>query len=656
VLGLGWNEIDAVELIGVPTGQVVVKEPPSVEGPPIQPPAPLPSVDAPVVELESGLYHYTNGNFVREIALHEGTLWAATGGGVVAWDLSSGDATKYTTLEGLPTNDVEAVTVCPIPEPRVIFATDHGLAIHDPATGEWELWDDNNSGMKRDNPDNVDCDPDTNTLFISYDFWGLEIYDGNTGQWMFYDDESGLVSSFVDQAARVGDDIWVVSAFGASVIAADGSITIFSEDMENIPDENVSAVAAGADGTVWLGAFDGLIKYSDGVFTMYNDDNVENFPFLDSFESVIVADDGTVWAGNFFGAICQFDPVAETCLTIYEDEDGMLGNLNDMFMDDAGNLYYCADGEGISIFDGSTWTSLTLDQLPLSNSYNVIAPMLDGSILAGGDFGLQRFLAYDVDAPWEEIDQVGWNSVYALHPTADGMWVGHAGGALFFEYASGEWTEYETAEQAGHGIWEGGVTAITIDGAGRIWFGTYAGLTVWDGTTYTYYDLRSEEEIANEYSALYVYALFFDGSNVWVGASGALFRFDAEGEMTRWDDEMEGLDTMFYSPTTYAFALHPDGRLLLGVDQRLLSYDGTSFSELYEADSGIRSILTNEDGGILLATYYDGIVLSDGDEWLSLTVADGLASNSFDTSTVLLDYLDTLWFAADYGGLVRLVP
>ncbi len=71
--------------------------------------------------------------------------------------------------------------------------------------------------------------------------------------------------------------------------------------------------------------------------------------------------------------------------------------------------------------------------------------------------------------------------------------------------------------------------------------------------------------------------MLFDGSSVW---AGAFFRFDAGGESARWDDELEGLLTTFFAPSTNAFALVPDGSVLLAVDRRLLSYDDESFAEL----------------------------------------------------------------------------
>jgi ligand-binding sensor domain-containing protein len=618
-------------------------------------PTPVPPTPTPEPLVEPGWHIYSNGNYVREIAVHDGLLWAATGGGVLAWDMASGDAFSYTTLDGLPTNNVEAIVACPIPEPRIIVGTEYGMSIYDPDTETWELITRDNSGMEENGVNTLDCDPDNNLLMIGHTF-GLDVFDASEDEWMFLDEDDGLATDWVNQAAVIGDEAWIVSSFGVSVIHADGSVTPYDEDIGNIPDENVSAVAGDAEGNVWLAAFDGLLKFHDGDWTLYNSDNTDEFPFLDAFEGVVVAPDGTVWVGNTFGTICQFDPAAEECLEIYEDESGMVGGLEDLIIDDQGNIYYCDDGEGISLFDGSSWQALTLDELPLSNSYQAIAQTPNGTILVGGSFGLQQFLADEADEPWEVVDLDG-NGVNTFYSSPEGMWIGHTAGASFYEYESEIWTHVRKGEEAGDGIYDGGAMAITEDGSGRVWFGTYNGLTVWDGEAFTYYDLLNEEEIAEEQSPRTVYALLFDGSNVWVGAYGALFRFDENDEMTRWDEDLPGLLSTL-TPSAHAFALDQEGNVLLAIGRRLLSYDGKTFSEVVEVDGDIRSIVAADTGEMWLGLAYNGIVYYDGSEWSSLTTLDGygLPSNHFGKQSILVDDLGTIWFAGSDGGLARYAP
>lgn len=643
--------------VPAPTTAVQPTEAPPTKAPAQETPAPPTPTEAPSPEAgpRPGWRMYTNGNYVREIALDDdGILWAATGGGVIAWDVSalaSGEAHGYTVLDGLPANDVHTVVACPIPEPRVIVGTDEGLALYDPATDTWEQWTEENSGLENNEVDTLNCDPDSNTLLIGYG-WGVGAFNAATEEWQYFTTNDGLVSDWVDEMLVVGGEIWAVSGFGVSVIHADGSITAYDEETSDIPDETVRSIAADADGNIWLAGFDGLTKFRDGVWTQYNSDNVEEFPFLDMFEGVVAAPDGAIWAGNGFGDICQFDPSAETCLVIYDGEDGMVGDLNDLLLDDQGNVYYGGE-DGISLFDGSGWQTLVLDELPASNEYDAITQTPDGTIWLGGRFGLQTFSAENPDAAWKHNDMGGYNRVSTFHLGEEGIWIGHGDGASYADYAqfqqSDTWTNLEAVNEPGEGIY-GSVEVITEDGSGQVWFGG-SGLTVWDGDAYTYYDLLTDEERAQERSPLYVHALLYDGSGVWVSTWGRLFYFDENDEITTWDELPVG-----GTPYVEALALDPDGNVLLADADRLLRYDGGTFTEMADADDTIKSILVDETGEMLLGLEDQGVSYYDGSEWSSLTTADGLPTNYFGNQSILVDDLGAIWFAGSNGGLARYAP
>jgi len=614
--------------------------------------APTPTEAAtPEPAAELGWRMYTNGNYVHQIALDDdGILWAATGGGVIAWDLASGDAQGYTVLDGLPANDVHTIIACPIPDPRVIAGADGGLALYDPASDAWERWTEENSGLESNEVDTLDCDPDNNTLLIGYD-WGVGAFDAAADEWLHFTTDDGLASDYADELLVVDGDTWVASGYGVSVIHADGSVTAYDEDTSDIPSEDVNSITADADGNIWLVGWDGLLKFREGVWTQYNSDNVEEFPFLDAFYGVVAAPDDLIWAGNNFGDICQFDPEIETCLTIYSDEVGMVDHLSDLLLDDQGNLYYCGD-EGISLFDGSGWQTLLLDELAVSNEYEAITQTPDGTIWLGGYFGLQTLSAEDPDAAWSHNDMGGYR-VSTFYLGAEGMWIGHGGGASYADYAqleqSDAWTNLEAVDEPGEGVY-GSVEAIAEDGSGRVWFGG-SGLTVWDGDTYTYYDLLTDEERAEEESPLYVHALLYDGTGVWVSTWGRLLYFDENDEVTMWDELPVG-----GTPYVEALALDVDGNVLLADASRILRYDGAKFTELAEADDTIKSILVGEAGEMLLGLEDKGVAFYDGSEWSSLTTADGLPTNYFGNQSILVDDLGAIWFAGSNGGLGRYAP
>jgi ligand-binding sensor domain-containing protein len=298
---------------------------------------------------------------------------------------------------------------------------------------------------------------------------------------------------------------------------------------------------------------------------------------------------------------------------------------------------------------------LQVDELAESNAYSAIAHGADGSIWVGGSYGGNRFFAYDANSAWESLDDVlGFNSVSTFYGTADGMWIGHSDGAVFYEYATGSWTEVERADEAGQGIYDGGATAIAIDAKGNMWFGTYSGLTMWDGSSFTYFDLLDDAERADGRYPRNVYSLLAVGDSVWVATSGVIFRFDSGTEAARFN---EGAGDMPFFFTAYSLAQDADGNVLAGVNDTLMQYNGSGWDEVQEFDRDVRSILLTPDGVLFIGLSGAGVVSNLQGDWETVTVADGLPSNSFSgQQSIAIDYLGSMWFAASEGGILRWVP
>jgi hypothetical protein len=63
----------------------------------------------------------SDANDVRRVAYDARRIYAATGGGVVAWDRGTGKLVrKWTTLDGLLGTSARAIAVCPLPEPKLV--------------------------------------------------------------------------------------------------------------------------------------------------------------------------------------------------------------------------------------------------------------------------------------------------------------------------------------------------------------------------------------------------------------------------------------------------------------------------------------------------------------------------------------------------------
>lgn len=620
--------------------------------------------------VEPGWLHYTNANYVLDVTLIDTLLIAATEGGVIVWDSTTGEFIDwYTTLDGLPHNVVNDVEVCNVPDTTLFAGTEGGLAAYNPDTDAWDIWSPDNTGMDSDSGiDSLACAEGVGALVIGYDLDGVDIYESASDTWTRYEPFDDLESSFALALGIVGnlEEIWVAHIGSVSVIRPGVGVTYYDDDTSNIDDPNTSdfehfvdVIYVDDNGTVWLGQGGGLTRVDgDNQFTFFNGDDIPGWPFFSSVVGLTGGPNGTLYTNSSFGGVCQFDPATATCLTTYEDEDGMAEDFNSTIItDEAGHIYYASEGEGVSYYDGAAWQNWTLDELPLDNSYYAIAQGADGSIWAGGFFGAQRFPAYAASDGWEDLeDDLGFVSVNTFYSLPEGMWVGHSNGASYYLYESDSWRTFESADEAGDGIYSGSVTAITQDGKGRMWFGTSSGVSVMDGDTFTYYDLRNEEEIADDRSAPYVYDILWDGENVWVGTSRAVFRFDASDNLTRFDDSNTGLGFFFF--TAYALALTPEGQVLAGINDTIVLIEGDSLTSVYEAPSDVRTLHVTDDG-LWVGTNSGGALFYDvdADTWTGYTTADGLPSNGFNGNrTIVVDYLGTVWFATSAGGLANWAP
>ena len=68
--------------------------------------------------------------------------------------------------------------------------------------------------------------------------------------------------------------------------------TIFNKDHGDLPSNSVTALAAGADGTLWIGTTSGVVRYSADTFHTYTAS--DGLP-VDMINDVYVDHAGTAW-------------------------------------------------------------------------------------------------------------------------------------------------------------------------------------------------------------------------------------------------------------------------------------------------------------------------------------------------------------------------
>jgi ligand-binding sensor domain-containing protein len=170
---------------------------------------------------------FTNMKSVRCAVQVNGSIWAATGGGVFVFDTANGLFTKFTNVDGLDTNDVLALA----------YDGSHSIWI-----GEEGGW--------------------------------VNVYDMNTNQWQTIADIANRpesTSKGIQSFSFKGDTVFIVTEFGVSVFRR--SRWEFGDTYQNLgfTSPRVSCMALQKN-RIWVGTDNGLTGsiLGSGVWTTYN--------------------------------------------------------------------------------------------------------------------------------------------------------------------------------------------------------------------------------------------------------------------------------------------------------------------------------------------------------------------------------------------------
>lgn len=568
--------------------------------------------------LGPGWVRYESINEVYDLAFApDGRLWAATGGGLVVWDLGRETYLRY---------EIQAFHLAVAPDGSLWLATEAGLchfnggrcAFTPPAPGmgsegfydpvvapDGMVWAGNQTGVRRFDGESWQ---DTGlagvasdlTVTTSGEVWaatGTGVARTQPGQngWRIFGQEEGLPrAQAVAIGAGPGGEAWTAIAWGG-LYHLDGERWLPAEDP---PGGIVRAIEVAADGKPWVGTV-GSLHYSGGSLSYWNGEgwtDVSSQTGLISIRAITLGPEGMVAAASQRG------------LGLY----------------DRGNWHLLRDGPTsgrvVSVAvtpDGTAWFAFG-DQ--------------SASTLGGG---LSRFDGDSWDYFLEDAE------VGALAVAPDGaLWAGV--GCEVQRYDAGTW---EVIGQCQDDLPLGNVLDIDFTSDGATWVATGFGLARYDGQAWTVYDKLANRLVAGPDGALWV-----DG---WEGSQDSWYLARMDGEA--W--------TSYRLADAYPGgfrlgAVTPDGRLWGTVEGRgLASFDGGDWEEasswsFYPPEDGSpapTSLLGAADDGTLWLATSQGVARfvpppagKRGGRWTDFQVEDG--QRPFAPTSLAIGPDGELWF------------
>lgn len=600
-----------------------------------------PKYSSPISVKASKWTAFTNANDVNGLLIDGNDVWWATSGGVVRLHSSDGSYDKYTTIDGLVSNNVLAVAQDH--KGNLWFGTDRGVMRYNGST--WQTYttadglaDDYVSTITVDGNNNIWCGgyyhlpPISSAMPYSR---GVSCYNGE--EWRIFN-ETCLASNFVEAiAVDEKDDVWFGTDSGASRYNGESWQTFTTKD--GLASDYILDVSTDQKGNAWFSTNKGVSRY-DG-------ESWYNVPTKIRSSVITVDHRGEIWLGDNERSNPSFG-----WLSIIEYNYSYLG---------------------VSHYNGETWHAYTTADGLASNDVRAIEEDKDGNLW----FATNKGVNYYDGENWHiyvTSNEPAWDAnITSIAEDLQGnIWFGSWGGGVICRKES-NWSYY-TIE---NGLADNLVSGIAVGKDGSIWFATRTGVSRYNGNDWqTYTDLGSNS----------IRAITADPTgNIWAGSTDGLFVYDGviwknisivpassgSGDVKKIVTDKKGIiwvdtDYNIYThrvdtlqteevsdvlPSVTDMFIDKDGILWVTTVHGVKYYDGNTWHDFAmaegETDVSVNTMLIDRDGVKWFAISGEGVSRYNGKDWQTFTTADGLSNNV--VTSIYQDRAGNIWFATASG-------
>ena len=408
-----------------------------------------------VVTTEEGL----PGDQVHALLLVDGaTLLVSVDREIVRFDLETDEASTISRLSGR-----EIYCMHQAEDESLWFGGEGGAARYHPETGDWE-WFEQESRIVPSWAV-MDIVEDEDGLWLGTADGGVAFYDGMNWQvWATDDQLGGNEVEIIRQ--EEGGALWFVHP-GTGLTRYDPAGDVWQTFGEQEGALNWPSVPGfDSAGHLWIGGY-GELEWYDGQAWQ----RVEPGPLTDvTVYGVAFGRDDVQWLWTDTGLI-RHDPVGDEWTTFTAADHPMLEDVYQVHVAGDGTVWAGGD-YGLVGYDGTEWRSpvVAADGSPIGGEHGDVHGIVespDGSlwVLADGDL-------YHLDGAWRRLDWPG-EYVVSIAVGPDGtIWVGHETLSRF-NPSTEEGRTVTTAD----GLVHRDVQAIHVTPAGVVWIGTSGGVS-----------------------------------------------------------------------------------------------------------------------------------------------------------------------------------
>ena len=607
---------------------------------------------------------YTDGNTVGQVFVKGNDLWAATEGGVVEWNMDTGSYQKYTTYDGLISNNVSAITQNKTG--NLWFVTQ---GVNEYNGKSWQSLPDISNdftvvvtAIAVDNKNNIDIGMSDGSIYL---------FNGKYQQLKSPDDTppgpAPAIRAITALAVDKNNDLWSINWEG--IQRYNGKTWVDSQDIPGFPQGTISFIGVDKNDDLW---FQDTSNFASAYLYRYDGkiwQKIEMAPTDSEVQSITTDDAGNIWCATLGTLYCYNGKTWQNYSCPVRDIDSIAA-------DDKGYIWCGANSDGVLRFDGTTWKTYLTNDVKGIDQQSFIFSDNDGSTWVSTGNGLSRFDGKN----WQMVNQDIINANCFLHDTRGNLWF--ASGETLYCYNGSSWNIVTPP----FGVF-GSFNSIVEDNTSGIWVSTNNIVSRFDGTSWTTFNVGNIFGV-NPTSTL-IYSIMVDNQNtIWVATTDGILHIDG----TNWKvytvadgladnyitgliqdksgniwasgynsglDRFDGSSWQSFLPGDRIFDMAQDqnGNIWLATDHGVIKYDGNSFQSFTTADglldNYIQAIVVDNNNDVWCGTYY-GVNYYDGKAWQSFTTTDGLAGGQ--VSQIVNEKSGDIWFFSIFGGISRYTP
>jgi len=283
-------------------------------------------------------------------------MWFGTQSGVSKFDGNTWTSYEQSNYPGMADDNILSIYMNS--EDELWIGTDFGTSVFDGST--FTTYN-SNDGLGNNKVQCIGEDADGTMWFGT--ITGLSSYDGSS--WTNYGTSEGLPFGGINSITLAENgDLWLGTGLGGIAIFDGKDFLEITED-DGLVSDKIRAIALAGDDK-WVGTADGLsLLGSDNSLTT-NYTRIYTLPAPDTLnpiEDLAVGTDGVVWAGVYVdylvteGGVCAYNG---SQWFEFDTEDGLIGPVVRALAVDAGNAVWVATSSGISKISDHSLSSPTV--------------------------------------------------------------------------------------------------------------------------------------------------------------------------------------------------------------------------------------------------------------------------------------------------------